>query len=221
MIQDILRQSVEYQSWGWNAATVGAIGIIVFTFPEAWGGFRQGVAIWRHQSSQSVSLRWIAYMWAFFTQGIFYGYAMDSLAVAGNCVTLSVAYLPALTGSIRFSVLSRRKLGTVAAYGLMVPAMALLPWKEVMWTIFSIGVIYAVALEAKELWDAKRPGVLDIVNIAVLTCSTAFWMTFAFATYAVGMMIQTPPTLVGFAVIWMLWLKYRHNPLPSERGVSA
>ena len=208
MITEFIHNSVELKNWGWNTSTIGALGILFFTIPESWGGYMQGHAIWKARSGEGVSVRWIAYIWAFFTATIFYGISIQSLAVTLNCIVLGLAYLPATTGLIKFKA-GRKEKYHVLLFAGMIPAMAFLPWKEVLYTVFSIATVYAFLQEVLELLREKSSGVLEIRNIAILMVSTTFWLAFAYSTQAPALMIMTPPSLVLLVTIVVLWTRYR------------
>lgn len=204
----VLAESREYQSWGWNALTVGSSGIIVFTLAEVWGAWKQNQKIWHEKSGESVSVNFFSYNFFSFTALIFYGAHIASGASIFNGL-LMLFYIPILLGLWKFKGFTCREKVLFVFFSTMVPTIAILPWKDEVFLIISAGIVYSVATMPWELWKTKRTGAVEIKLLVVFLISTMFWVAYAFAIGEWVLEILTTVNLFLLCLSTGLWFKYR------------
>ncbi len=207
---DILGGTYEWQNWGWNALTIGSLGTIVFTFVQGWGLWKQKQAIWNAESGESVSVSWFSYFTFFFIAFLFYGIHIASVAVIMNGL-LAILHVPILVGLWRFKGFTRYEKIQLVPFAGMVPAMALLPWKDELFLIFSFGTLYSLGTQPWELWKTKKTGVVEIRLVGVYFLATFFWVIYSFAVGEWVLRITTPTSLILLGLTSVLWFKYRGN----------
>ncbi len=206
---EFVRSTVEYQNWGWNAVVVGSFGAIIFTFIEGWGLWKQNQAIWRGKSGESVSVSWFSYFLFALAAFFFYGIHIHGIAAMFNGVALTLVHIPILLGLWKYKGFAKWEKVQFFCLALMVPAMAFLPWKNEVFTIVSVGIIYSLATQPLELWKTKKTGAVEIKLLVVYTLSTAFWVIYAFAINEWVLEILTSVNLFLLGLATLLWFKYR------------
>ncbi len=210
---DILESTREYQEWGLNAATVGAIGATIFIFIEMWGLHKQGRAIQENpeKKGESVSVIWFSYCFFTLVTGIFYGVHIKSALVLFNSIPCGILHIPVLIGLWKYKGFTRQEKILFVLFAGMVPAIAFLPWKNDIFMAISVGVIYAMATQPWELWKTKKRGVVEIRLLAAYTISTAFWVVYAFAIDEWVLEVLTTANLLTLCVSTALWFFYGAN----------
>lgn len=207
---ELLQNTIEYREWGLNAATIGAMGIIFFTFVEGWGLWKQIQTIWHARSGESISFRWFTYLGSYFVAGLVYGMHLSSVSMVFGSLIPALLHLPIILGIMKFKQLGKNEKAQSVLFILMIPAMILTAQKDMLYIVLSIGTIYALATQPLELYRVKSPGVVDIRLITVYLVSTAFWLLYAFAIKAVGLMVVTPFALILLTLTAVLWFRYKH-----------
>lgn len=206
---ELLKNTVEYQKWGFNAPTIGAIGIIFFAFVEGWGLLKQNQKIWQERSGESVSFRWFTYLGSYFIASIFYGLYIKSISVTFGAILPGLLHIPIIVGMIKFKQLAQNEKIQSALFLIMILAMVILPQKDLVYILLSIGTIYALATQPLELYRTKSVGVVEIKLILVYIASSVFWTIFGFSTKALGIMIVSPCALILLGLTLIMWRKYK------------
>ena len=204
----VVVESREYREWGWNVLTIGAIGIVALVFVEGWGAWKQNQKIWREKSGESVSVIFFSYNFFSFTALIFYGAHIASGASILNGL-LAFFYIPILLGLWKFKGFTRKEKVLFFLYSMMVPAIAILPWKDEVFLIISLGIVYSVATVPWELWKMKKSGAVEIKLLIVFLVSTVFWVSYSFAIHEWVLEILTTINLILLGLATILWFRYR------------
>ena len=212
-MNEFIRSTVEYQQWGWNAVCIGSIGTVVFTFIEGWGLWKQNQTIWRGLSGTSVSVSWLSYSLFSVAAFFFYGMHTRSIAVLFHGAFLTVVYIPVVLGLWRYKGFSPWERVQFFLFALMVPAMALLPWKKATFLVISVGAVYSLATEPFELWKTRLPGVVDGRFLVACIASTTFWIIYAFAIGDWALEALASVNVLLLSVSLALWCLYRHREL--------
>ena len=200
---------MDIQNLGWNMMTVGFGGTIFFTLLSSWGLFQQAKKIWQHQSGQSVSVFWFSYNIFLFAANIVYGFSQASVALILNGCLCSLMHLPILIGLGKFKGFSRLEKLLMVLYGLLLVFMIALPFKGVLYLIFSFGNAIAQGTQPWEIWRKKNSGMVEVKLLTVYWSSTVFWIIYAFATKNLALEIICPIYLVILTATLILWKKYK------------
>ncbi len=208
VVLSILKETREYQEWGWNALTLGALGTIVFTIVEAWGFWKQNQKIWRQKSGESISITLFSYMFFAFWAFIFYGIFTRSASSVVNGLVLGSFYIPIILGLFKFEGFTNREKAQFCIFALMVPATALSPWVNEVFLTISIGLIIATATMPWKLYKAGKTGALEIRLLGAYLTSTAFWVVYAFALNEWVLEILATIQILLFGVTTILWFWY-------------
>ncbi len=217
-MSEFIKNSVEFQNWGWNALAIGSLGTAVFTLIEGWGLWKQNDAIWEGESGESVSVIWFSYLLFAFVAFFFYGVHIRGLAAMFNGAALALLHVPILLGLRKHKGFTTSEKVQFFLFALMVPAMAFLPWKDEVFMVVSVGIIYSTATQPWELLRAKKSGVLEIRLIVIYLISTIFWVIYAFAISEWVLEILTSANLLLFIITAVLWSEYRSREKAWERG---
>ena len=202
---------IEFQNWGLNALTVGAIGTIIFTFVETWGLWQQNKTIWKFESGQSISIVYFAYATGVFMSVLIYGIAEHSLAMIINGFFLTLFHLPILIGLWKFESFStwdKRICVGIIAYMIL---MSLVPFKDILFMIFSFTNVLFTCTQPWKIWREKDAGAVEIKFIFTYLDNTFFWISYAYTIHDWVLQIICPCYFVLSALIIVLWFKYR-NP---------
>lgn len=214
---NIIEQTVEYQGWGYNALTVGTIGALTFLILEAWGMYKQIRKIWEDRSASVLSVHWFGYGMSFMLACIPYGIAFRSATIVIAVTVLFILHLPILWGIYVFRGFKKHEVIGLCLYSLMLPAMIWLPWMDIVYLTFSMGLIWSFATQPWEMWRAKEVGEVEIRLLIALLLSMVFWATYAFAIEALALMILNPLLFVILTITIVLWVKYRRKELVAAR----
>jgi uncharacterized protein with PQ loop repeat len=215
-----LKNTVEWQGWGYNALTISFIATAVFTVLEGWGFWMQNISIWRNKSGESISVSLFIYFGCLFSTVIAYGYYIKSIAAIFNGM-LGFMHLPILFGLWKYKGFTKLEKGALCVFPLMIPAMIVLPWKDLLMISLLFGTIVPLVMQLYEMWRAKSAGVIDARFIGILIISTAFWVIYAFAIQNWVMEVIYPLTLVILILIFMLRFHYARLLGCREKNVAT
>lgn len=205
----------ELHNFGFNAQTVGFLGILIFAVVEACGFWQQSREIWKQKSGESVSVPTFIYLLAYFVSCIIYGIWRSSIAITFNGLICTVPLLLLCRGLKRYKGFTFFEYIMTAFLAGYLTAMLLLPWKDSGYLIISFGSIGAASFQAWELWSKKSVGVSKLSTFLILEASTVFWLIFAYSTDDWVLKIVCPMAFVILLITIGLWLRYRHLPVPA------
>jgi len=214
-VLNIVEQTVEYRGFGLNALTVGAAGALALLLFEAWALIQQARTIWRDRSADILSTYWFGYTACFAAAYVPYGIAIQSGTLVFTCTVWSALHIPILWGIHKFRGYTAKETVTMGAFVLMVPVMIWLPWIDLAYLVFSVGMVYAFATQTWELWKEEKTGSLEIKLLAVYIVSTTFWTIYVFAINALALMILNPVILTITIATVTLWCKYKKRELAA------
>lgn len=202
---------VEFQNWGMNGITIGAVGTIIFTLLESWGLWKQNKMIWKFQSGQSISIVYFAYAGGVFAAVLTYGVAEHSLAMIINGFFLTALHLPILIGLWKFEGFSTWDKHITIGIVAYIVFMSLVSFKDILFMIFSFGNILFTCTQPWKIWQEKNAGAVEVKLFATYLVSTAFWIIYAYTIHDWVLQIICPCYFVLTTTIILLWFKYR-NP---------
>jgi hypothetical protein len=210
---DIIKNTVEYQGFGPNMLTAGAIGAMVVLLWESWGILAQIKKIWHERAAETLSSYMFGYTTAFMAASIPYGMATKSATIVISAGVVFLLHLPIMWGIMTFRGYTRQETAITGAFFLMVIAMIAIPsWMDGFYLAFSIGTLYAFGTQAWQIWREKTAGTLEIKLILVYMASSVFWGCYAFAAGLVPLMILNPLFFLIMLLIVVLWRRYKNAP---------
>ncbi len=180
MIESVFGWSEEYRNWGLNLLTIAAVVTFFFTAVQGWELLRQSRAIWEKESGESVSVTWMSLFCFVFITFSIYGLHRGGLALFLNGL-LGLLHFPILLGLWKFKRIAVTEYIVAFICMLMVPAMALLPFKQVLLTLFMGTGNCSILTQGIEIVRKKNVGVVNIRLIWTYLLSTGFWITYAAA----------------------------------------
>src|SRR3989344_8841053 len=83
-MEEVLRETLEIQNWGYNLLTLSFIATVFFTVLQAWGLWKQNRKIRRERSGTSVSVISFGYFGSYFFALLAYGVHLKSIAIVFN-----------------------------------------------------------------------------------------------------------------------------------------
>ncbi|MFA6042821.1 MAG: hypothetical protein WCV85_00915 [Patescibacteria group bacterium] len=197
--------------FGWNAATVGFIGLLSCTVIEVWGLLLQAKTIWRNQSVQSLSVYMLGYQFIFLIIGLVYGFAIADIGVTINSFLLALCMAIILWGVQLFRGFSVGEILYLAGLIVILVGVTLLPQKDISFFVCSIGSILTFFAQPYKIWRCKDAGVVEVKLLWVLFISTVFWTLYAYGTDNWVLKITSPSFLVVLGLTIGIWIRYR-NP---------
>ncbi len=218
---DILKQTIEWRSWGWNPVTLTFLLTILFTLIDGWGYKKQGETIWKNRSAESVSA-----ITFFYEAFLCYSYAIyavfvGSMAILFNGLILGYSIIPIFHGMFKFKRLRKGEKICCALFSLMIPAMFFLPWKGEMFFVFMLAGLTALVAQPLEIWRNKNAGDVDIRSMIVFTLGVFFWASYGFFvgrsseahSAEVGLILGIVNSIAFllYGSIVLLWFAYRKN----------
>src|SRR3989344_1042367 len=138
---DILAQTVEWRSWGWNLTTLTFLFTLFFTLLDGWGYKKQGETIWRNKSAESISVITFIYGASLCYSYAIYSVFIGSIAILFNGLVLGYSMIPLLRGLFKFKKITRKGKILCVGFFCMIPAMFFLPWKDQMFFLFMSGAL--------------------------------------------------------------------------------
>lgn len=196
---------MEIQLWGWNPATVGFIGTIIFTLWQGWGYIRQIKAV--NRSVDSISLPFFALSACAFSMAFIFGLATGRIAMTFNGL-LVILHLPIITAVRRIRGFARPEQLLVTSLLVAVVIDIILPFKGEFMTIFAFGWVIGGVMQLAEVWRTKSAGDLEPRLITTMLVATVFWAVYSFATHNVPIMVVAPINLALIGLTLYLLFKY-------------
>jgi uncharacterized protein with PQ loop repeat len=209
---DTLKSTVEYQGFGSNILTAGAIGAMIVLIWESYGIIAQIRKIWHERAAEALSSYMFGYTAAFMAASIPYGIATKSATIVISAGVVFLLHLPIMWGIMTFRGYTLKESVITCTFFLMVIAMIAMPsWMDAFYLAFSIGTLYAFGTQAWQIWREKSAGTLEIKLILVYMASSVFWGCYAFAAGLVPLMILNPLFFMLMLLIVLLWRRYKNN----------
>src|SRR3989339_685777 len=155
------KELVEVQNFGFNAITISAIIIVIFSILESWGIYKQNKKIWDKKSGESVSVAWFI----FFSDFVYCIFSKEAAIIINGLASLFV--VPIVVGLWRFKGFSKIDFFVFLLCVLGFVVMLIFPFKKIMFLLFSFGSILALIAQLVEMHKTKAVGVIEIKLIQV------------------------------------------------------
>ncbi|MBI2109271.1 MAG: hypothetical protein HYT93_03800 [Parcubacteria group bacterium] len=205
-VVEILKGTIEYQGWGWNAVGISTVGAVLVSFFNAWGLWSQNKKIWDAESGEGLSVVWFAYFAGFVVVGTLYGIHIHSAMVVFTCILIGAMHVPILIGLWKFKPWSKKEKIQFVGFCVCMPAMMLFtPWPEATFLLFAVGRIYSISTQPYEMLRYKKVGVLDARLVITQITAVVFWSIYGFATKTLALMVLNPILLLISVTTLFLW----------------
>ena len=209
---------IELQGWGWNWLTVSFVITLLFDAAEAWTVALQMRTVKREpeRHAESLSVKWFCYfgclLIALGCYGVNDGSGRISIAMLGEGVLGLGFYVPMmlLLGKVRDY--SRTDKAVLAGSVIMIPIVALLPWKDLWVLLFSGGAIFAMATMPWEIYRNRSRGQVELGLTLVYLVNVFFWMIYGFAAAVFPLMVAAPAGVIILLFTVFLWYVYPAGP---------
>ncbi len=204
---EFLKNTVEYQNFGWNVITLGALGTVVFTGLQTWGFAKQNRAIWDNRSGESISVLVVGFLIAYSCAFFIYGIEMKKIAILlGNMIIIPL--IPTFIALCKYKNIKQYEWVLLAASFFAIPAMIWFPKDSVLSALFIVAYIFFLQ-QGYEVWK-NGPGVLELRFIWATLISGACWLLFAWKTDHWPIVIFN----IAVAPIWFYVLYRRYKTPP-------
>lgn len=209
-MEELLKGTIEYQNWGWNAMTVSFVGTVFFTLLQMWSSFGQGRTIFQKRSGESVSSVFFIYGGWYCSAFLIYGLTRNSIAMSLNGL-LCVPYAFAVYGLYRFKGFTRTDWLLFVLCSAMGPLMYLLTdiTREIVLTVIVIGMLLPLGMQMREMYRTKRPGAVDPRFVVVLALSCIFWFCYGALTSTMVLIIFNPLAAAVLSATLFLYYRYK------------
>ena len=208
---EILKSTVEYQNWGYNALTFSAIGTFFFTILQMWSFGQQSKLIWASCSGESVSVKMFSYWFFYWMSFSVYGVAGKSIAIVFNGL-MFLATAPILLGLYKFKGFVRQEKILFWIFALIPLVMYYCPkpQKPTLLLILLMGVLFSIILQPYEIWQKKNAGKVEPKLLAIFAVTAVFWFAYGIVIKDIPLMIFNPLAIVVLLVTLGLWRKYKN-----------
>lgn len=209
---NFLRSTIEWQQWGMNILTVSSTGAIILALFQAWSFTRQGMAIWRERSGDSVSVKMFVYLLFYLISFVIYGISMKKITMIINGL-LFIPVISIVAGLIRFKPFTRIERYCLPLFSTMPIAMFFAPYKQALFFCMLVGLLIAFSCPPLEIWRNKDAGVVEIRVVVASMVTNLFWTIYALRVWDVPLIIFNPLSFFLMVTTLCLWRKYQRKPV--------
>lgn len=199
---------LEFQSFGWNPATISFIGAVFFVILTSQPTFVKGQNIWRQQSGQSVSTLLMVWLLLMYYTGALYGWSL-SATYTGKSIALifgGIIRVPlqafVLFGLWRYSQDAGK--WTWRLVGILMPLVVIIPFlragqQGIVYLFFALGGCVPATEQLWLLYKAGNVGPIPLSYPLSYALSTSFWLWYALEFDVLVLKIGIVPM---FIVVW-------------------
>ncbi|MCK5510115.1 hypothetical protein KAI65_01040 [Candidatus Parcubacteria bacterium] len=205
---------VEYKNFGWNFFTLSFFMVFFSLIAEAVGFLEQIKTIKIKNSHKALSLSMYLYFIFLFLSSLVYGAKIYSVLLMLN------GLLFVFCSKIAYELIKRKGINKkefllfIFCF-IAILLMIILPIKEIVFSVFMLGSIFALLLQVFEIFKEKSPGVVEIKLISIYFLTTLFFVWYAKITKDDLLILATVLTLFSLSIIILFWLYFY---LKEKRG---
>lgn len=210
----LIRETIEYQNWGWNMATVSFFATVFFTLWQGRSLFQQNSTIHNKRSGEALSVSFFAYSGSYFFSFLVYGLTKDSIAMTFNGL-LGIPYIPILMGLYQYKGFTIKDWTVVLIFPLMIPTVLLL--EESIRDIFILcGLFFILVPLIGQTWGmykTKSVGAVEPKFLKAFMAAGVFWFAYGLSGGGWIFVVFNP---ISFVVLGTaLFLYHRYNKIAS------
>ena len=214
---------MEFRNFGWNALTVSFLGTVFFTILRAWAYWKQGRAIWRQRSGQSVPVVNYTYLTVAAAAMFVYGVETESVALIFNGSASVLFRTSIVVGLWKFKGFSRIEKILTALFIVGLAVVISIDIDPRLLMAFLVGTVFVSLLQPFEIWRNRDAGVDEIRLLVVGLVNSLFWLVYAFACDDWALKLINPCFTALSLVTIVLWICYRPGRIKagSDQGRSS
>ena len=198
---------VEYKNFGWNFFTLSFFMVFSSLILEAIGFLEQIKTIKRKNSHKALSLSMYLYFTFCFISSLIYGAKIYSALLMLN--GLLFIFCSQITYElIKRKGINRKEFLLFIFCFVAILLMIILPIKEIIFSIFMLGSVCVLFLQAYEIFKEKSPGAVEIKLMLIYFFTTLFFVWYAKTIKDVFLILITMLTLVSLLVIILFWFYF-------------
>jgi len=210
---DLLKQTIEYQNWGSNAATFSFLATIFFTILQGWALFEQNKTIRKKRSGESISIIFFIYSFCYFSTFLVYGTTKMSITMAFNGL-LMIPYIPILIALCRFKGFLKSDWILLILFSTMILIVQFLknsPIQDIFVLAGLFGLLIPAIFQIKEMIKTKSPGSVEPKFIVSFMLAGIFWFIYGLTSGNWIFVVFNPVSFSILIFILFLYLKYKRN----------
>jgi len=209
-LASFVTQSQEYQGWGWNVLTFGAILAVGTMLLECWGLWKQIKTLWSpttiNADGVSVTKKLLAVFY-FFTA---FGYALtiQSLGLSAGLV-VGILQVAIVFGLWRIKRFTRYEWVLVVTCAVAIVGAFVTPWRSEFFFAATIAIVPGLAAQPIEMYVKRTAAGLNPRDPLSFLISSSIWISYGLA---LGSNLIAGMSLLYacfYAATLILWLRLR------------
>ena len=207
-------ESIEFQMFGINLVTFGAVGANVFTCMQAWGLHKQYRTICRRKRADGVSLSFFVFSTGYCAAFLYYGWISHSITITWNGM-LAPLFGAVVIAIIRYRGITFPELCATIFAPVLVIAMVFIERKTLLLlTYLFLFLLFLLAQPLKIIRERNSREVsLSFQYICIAT--SVFWFSYAIAIKDIALIIFNPIVFLLYAWTIVLCRKYGNIASPT------
>jgi len=205
-MEEVLRETLEIQNWGYNLLTLSFIATVFFTVLQAWGLWKQNRKIRRERSGTSVSVISFGYFGSYFFALLAYGVHLKSIAIVFNGL-LGCLYIATLVELWKRKSFTRAEKILLSIFPFMILLMVATTHKDALLSLLLGGILISATREVWELRREKSAGAIEPRRILVFMATGVFWFLYALKIRNPVLAVFHPVFFVILTYHLILWYK--------------
>lgn len=209
-LTSLLKETVEWQAWGWNLPTYGAIGATGLALFQGIGVWRQGKLVHREQDAHTLSFLLFGYSLSYFLSASVYGAKKMSLALM-LLVLNGFLHIPVLTGIPKYGIVTKWEKWIAGMFLLMIPLMWLATktgLHEMFFLVTLFGLLGFIGPQAYRAWKSDDTSDLNLTMILSFLFGAVFWFIYGVTVVdSWALKAFNPPAFVLWSFILVMWWK--------------
>lgn len=207
---EFIRDTIEYQNFGFNTITFSFFGTFFFSILQAWSLLKQNTKIKKKKSGQSLSITFFTYSCCYFFAFLVYGILNRSIGMIVNGL-LGFCYIPILFNLHRFKGFFNINWIFLGLFSLMIPTVYLLKGELrnvfVLIGLFGLGI--PLILQIREMYKQKSTGSVEPRFLIVFGFSSIFWFIYGLVINNWIFIVFNPFSILLLGIAFGLYVKYR------------
>ncbi len=208
-MENLIRETIEYQNWGWNMATVSFFATLFFTLWQGLSLLQQNSTIRNKRSGEALSVSFFAYSGSYFFAFLVYGLTKHSIAMTFNGL-LGMPYIPILFALHRYKGFESADWFAILFFPLMVPTIILL--EESGRDLFVLCGLFFILIpligQTWGMYKTKNVGAVEPKFLKAFMASGIFWFAYGLSGGGWIFVVFNPISFVVLGTALTLYHRY-------------